>query len=175
MGNKVEVKATYVRNQPIITTIEANLDPNEVIFQREEYAVKAIFPISLLIKATSVYLFEKVILDPMIDPVAEKFNWVEATKKLLKPHQPFNITIHISDNDFISAPINLDHKLLSHIWQYIKETLEILKDERILEQVSKIRITSSSPGEPSIILYQEAKPWRKVSLEEKKTTDIPND
>jgi len=173
MTIEAEIHATYVGNQPLLTILEANLDQEKVAFRRSEIAVKAIFPIDLVITAASIYAFEKLILDPILDPIAEKFNWVKSSRKLLKPHQPFNITVRISDYDFIEAPLEIDHDLVSQIWRLIRQTINICRSEGILNEITRIRITSDSPSEPIVILYQGAQPYRKVIMGEDRTVEIP--
>lgn len=126
MNKDVVVDVSYVGDQPLISVLESNLDLERVSINRNPMAVKAVIPISLVIITTSFYLFEKLILDPVLDPIAKKFNWFEATKKLLRPHQPFNIAVQIEDNDFIVAPLSLDHDSVAKIWQYIRQTIDML-------------------------------------------------
>ena len=172
MTKDVEIEVSYVGDQPLLSVLESNLDLEKVSFRRNQYAVKTVIPITLLLSTAAIYLFEKLILDPVLDPLAEKFNWVEATKKLLKPHQPFTIKVQVNENDFIIAPLKTDHDLVAHIWLYIRKSIDISRSEGIFDEISQIRITSHSPGSPHIILYRGSKPWRLIDLKEKQSIII---
>jgi hypothetical protein len=69
----VQIQATYEGHQPLVSVLEGNLDPEQVVVRRNEYAVKAKVPLDLLVVATELYLLEKLVLDPIIEPIAEKF------------------------------------------------------------------------------------------------------
>ncbi len=169
MNKEVEIEVSYVGDQPLISILESNLDLEKVSFRRNQYAVRSVLPINLILSTTAIYLFEKLVLDPILDPLAEKFNWVEASKKLLKPHQSFNIKIQLNGDDFIIAPLHTDHDLIAHIWHYIRQSIDITRSEGIFDEISQIRITSLSPGNPQIILYRGSKPWRLIDLKEKQS------
>ena len=173
MSKEVEVQATYVGDQPLLSVLEANLDLERVSVRRTEYAVKAIVPIDVIFTSLSLHAFEKLVLDPLLVPIAEKFNWVTATKRLLKPHQPFNITVRIRDASFIEAPIGLDHALLADVWRILRRTIDILRDEALLEDTTLIRITSDRSGSPLVIGYRGARPSVHVLVSEGRTQAIP--
>src|SRR5687767_10432597 len=92
----VEIETKFNGSHPLISVIESNLDYEQVVVKRSEPAIKAIVPLDLLITATALYFFEKIVLDPLIDPIAEKFNWVTRVQKLLKPIQPFDLVVQIN-------------------------------------------------------------------------------
>ena len=140
------------------------MDLENVRVIRNPYAVKAVIPLDILITAASIYLLEKFVLDPLLNPIASKLNWATAVKKLLKPHQPINLTIKIRDRNFIEAPIDLDHELASQIWQIIRNSLLILDREGLLEQSTMIRITSGPSQQPLIIAYKNSRPFWTVDL-----------
>jgi len=173
MTKEVEIEVTYVGDQPLLSILESNVDLDKVSFRRNPLFVKAVFPISLIITTTAFYLFEKFVLDPVLDPLAEKYNWFIATKKHLRPHQPVNIKVQLDGNDFIVASLGLDHESVANVWKYIREALDISRAEGIFDDISQIRITSTSPGNPKVILYQGSKPWRIMNLKEKRSTIIP--
>jgi len=174
MSEQVHIQATYVGDQPLLSILEANIDLEQVSFSRTQMAVKALFPVDLVVTALTLHAFEKLVLDPLLAPIAEKFNWVSAVKRLIKPHQPFNVLVRIGDADFIEAPLDLDHFLLAEVWRILKGTLEILRNESLLDSISLIRITSNSPGRPLVIAYRGARPSLHVLVSEGRTQPISN-
>ena len=172
MPKEVEIGAAYVGDQPLLMTLEGCLDPEKVSVRRTEYAVKAIFPLDLIIKAVSLHAFEKLVLDPLVEPLVEKFNWVAATKKLLRPHQPFNVTVRIRDNSFIEAPLELDHALVGQIWIIIRRAIDILRAEGFEGDTGLLRITSDAPGRPLVIAYSNSRPTWVVDLTQGRTRDV---
>ncbi len=175
MDPEIQIQASYVGDQPLISALEGNLDPQMVRVFRAQHAVKAFIPIEVLIKAATIYALEKLVLEPLLNPIAERLDWVMAVGKFLRPQQPFNITIQIADNDFIEAPIGLDHKLVGGIWAIIGQTLSVLRSEGMLEDVSKIRITSDQRETPLIILYHGSKPFRQLLSSEGRTIPISDE
>ena len=170
----VNIEASYVGNQPLVSIIESNLDLEQVSIKRTEYAVKAIIPLSVVISTTSIHLFEKLVLDPLVEPIAEKFNWVTAVKKYLTPFHPFHLTVQIKGGDFIEAPID-DQEVIGQIWNIIRKTLGILKSENRLDVTSKIRFISSKRYELLIVCYENNRPTRIVELGSGKTKEIPKE
>ncbi len=173
-SHAVNIEASYDGNQPLVSIIESNLDLEQVSIKRTEYAVKAIIPLSLVISTTSLYLLEKLILDPLVEPIAEKFNWVTAVKKYLAPFQSFNLTVQIKGGDFIEAPID-DQEVIAQIWNIIRKTLRILKSENRLGETSKIRFISSIRDELLIVCYENNRPARIVELGSNQTREIPKE
>ena len=51
----VQIEATYVGNQPLVSVLEANLDFDEVVVIRKEYAVKSFIPLELLLTVPEVW------------------------------------------------------------------------------------------------------------------------
>jgi hypothetical protein len=170
----VEIEATYDDRQPLVSIIESNLDLDQVSIKRNEYAVKATIPLEIVITTTSLYLLEKLILDPLIEPIAEKYNWVTAVKKYLTPIQPFDLTIKIKGGDFIEASIT-DHEITAQIWEIIRKTLDILGSENRLDKTSKIRFVSSKQDNLVIVCYENNRPTRIVKLDSSKTVEIPKE
>ena len=171
----VEIQATYDGHQPLLSVLEGNLDLEQVVVRRNEYAVKAIIPLDLLIATTELYLFEKFILDPLIEPIADKFNWAKAVRKFLNPIQSFNLVVQIKGGDFIEAPLGTEHEITAQIWSIIKKSLDILKAEKLLDKISKIRFTPSKDGKLLILCYEQNRPTRFIALDENKTTEIPTE
>src|SRR5688500_443317 len=105
----VEIQTVFNGSHPLLSVMEGNLDYEQVVVTRSELAIKAIVPLDLLIITTELYFFEKLILDPLIDPIVEKFNWVNGVKKLLAPIQPFDLVVQIKGGNFIEAPLDTNH------------------------------------------------------------------
>ena len=171
----VEIETKFSGSHPLISVIESNLDYEQVVVKRSEPAIKAIVPLDLLITATGLYFFEKIVLDPLIDPIAEKFNWVTGVQKLLKPIQPFDLVVQINSGNFIEAPLDTNHEITAQIWIVIKKTLNVLRGEGILDKVSKIRFVPHREKKLLIICYQENRPKRYVLLDQNKSMEIPNE
>lgn len=171
----VEIETKFNGSHPLLSLMEGNLDYEQVVVRRNEPAIKAIVPLDLLITAAELYLFEKLVLDPLIEPIAEKFNWVSGVKKLLKPIQPFDLVVQIKGGNFIEAPLGTEHEITAQIWKIIKRTLDILKTEGILDKVSKIRYVPHPAKKLLIICYQEKRPARYVLLSKSKSIEIPHE
>jgi hypothetical protein len=175
LSQVVEIETKFNGSHPLISLMEGNLDYEQVVVRRNEPAIKTIVPLDLLITTTELYLFEKLVLEPLVEPIAEKFNWVNGVKKLLKPIQPFDLVVQIKGGNFIEAPLETEHEITAQIWNIIKKTLDILKSEGILDKVSKIRFVPHPEKKLLIICYQEKRPTRYVILEENKSIEIPNE
>jgi hypothetical protein len=171
----VEIETKFNGSHPLISVIESNLDFEQVVVKRSEPAIKAIVPLDLLITTAGLYFFEKIVLDPLIDPIAEKFNWVTCVQKLLKPIQPFDLVVQINGGNFIEAPLDTNHEITAQIWIIIKKTLNVLRDEEILDKVSKIRFVPHREKKLLIICYEENRPKRYVLLDQNKSVEIPNE
>jgi len=172
MPKDVEIETTYVGDQPLLMVLEGCLDPEKVSVRRTEYAVKAIIPVELVIKAASIYAFEKLVLDPLLEPLAEKFNWVSATTKLLRPHQPFNVTVKVRESSYVEAPLGLDHVLVSRLWVMTRQAIDILRAEGLEADTGLLRITSDAPGKPLVIAYSGSRPKWVVDLSQGRTREI---
>jgi len=168
----VVIEASFVGRQPLISVIEGACDLDHVEVRRQTYTVKAIIPIQLVITTASFYLFEKFILESLIDPLVDKINWVEAVGKYLKPSQPINVTVNIKGNNIIEISAGLNRDLVSRMWIIIQGTLEILSDENLLEKIAKLRIFTNEDKQIEVLCYKELKPWKKVLLDEKRTVEI---
>ena len=171
----VEVETKFSGSHPLLSVMEANLDYEQVAVKRSEPAIKAIVPLDILITTTGLYLFEKLVLDPLVDPIAEKFNWVTGVSKLLKPIQPFDLVVQINGGNFIEAPLDTNHEITAQIWVIIQKTLNILRDEKILDKVSKIRYVPHRQKKLLIICYEENRPKRYILLDQNKSVEIPKE
>jgi hypothetical protein len=171
----VEIETKFNGSHPLLSVIESNLDYEQVVVKRSEPAIKAIMPLDLLITTAGLYFFEKLVLDPLIDPIADKFNWVTGVQKLLKPIQPFDLVVQIKGGNFIEAPLDTNHEITAQIWIIIKKTLNVLRDEEILARVSKIRFVPHREKKLLIICYEENRPKRYVLLDQNKSVEIPTE
>lgn len=170
--SKVQVKVTNTRNHPLVSVFEGNLDFEEVEVNRTDYAIKALVPLEFFIRAATIYAFEKFILSPLLDPIAEKFDWTKGVRKYLKPFQPFNLVVHLKDDNLvIQAPLNTNHHITEKIWETISITLALLKREKL--NVSTIRFVADSEGKLSIICYYENRPIYIIDIESAIISEIP--
>jgi hypothetical protein len=135
----VKIETNFSGSHPLISIMEGNFDNEQVAVKRSEPTIKAIVPLDLIITTTGLYFFEKLVLDPLVEPIAQKFNWVTGVHKFLKPIQPFDLVVQIKSGNFIEAPLDTNHEITAQIWNIIKKSLDILRDEKILDKVSKIR------------------------------------
>ena len=166
----VEIEATYVGSQPLVSVIEANLDFEEVVVIRHEYAVKTITPLDLLITVPTGFLLTKFVLEPLIGQYAEK--WKQAVQRWLSPIQSFNLTIKLTeDNLLFEAPLESSHNLTSEIWQIIYKTLEILRSENRLHTLAKIRFTPNESGDLLILCYDQTGLTRMVDIDKSESTE----
>jgi len=175
MSIQIQVQASYGHPHlaPLISVFEGNLDFDSVEVRRSEYAVKAFVPLELVINAASIYLLEKLILAPLIDPMAEKFNWAAGVRKYLEPAWPFRLTIHLSEESLvIQADLETQHKITAQIWSIIQRVLAILRDENRLSTINKIQMVPDQGGQPLIMCYSGNRPKYTVELTKKKTLEI---
>lgn len=173
----INIETTYASSQlgSLISVLEGNLDLDHVVVRRSEYAVKAIYPLEIIISATSGYLLKKFVLAPLIDPIAEKFNWVTAVKKYLSPLQPFNLTVTLDAEGLtIEAPLESSHRITAEIWSIINSTLDLLEAENMLNIVSRIRFTPKEQDSLLILCYVDKKPMYVVDIERKKLSAVPS-
>lgn len=157
---------------PIASVFEGCLDFDNVKVKRNEYAVKAFTPISFVITVTGTLLLEKLILEPLINPIAEKFNWVKAVNRYLHPFEPFSLIVKIRDENYIEVNTGTCHKITADIWKILQRVINILREEELLSTISKIRIESQKSKTPLIVCYQDNKPTRIVMLKSGKTRKI---
>lgn len=158
----------------LVSIFEGNLDFDQVEVKRVEYAVKVYIPFDFVITATSTYLLEKFVLAPLIDPIVEKFNWIIAVNKYLKPIQPFRLTVHLTDDNLvIEASLETSHNITAAIWSILKKTLDVLREENRLKGLSKIQFVPDQGNGLLILCYENNKPKYVVNLDKKKTLEIP--
>jgi hypothetical protein len=100
---------------------------------------------------------------------------VNGVKKLLSPVQPFNLVVQIKGGNFIEAPLDTRHEITAQIWNIIRKTLDILKTEKILDKVTKIRFVPNKQNKLMILTYVQNRPTRYVILEQAKTVEIPKE
>jgi hypothetical protein len=165
----VQIEATYVGSQPLVSVLEANLDFDEVVVIRKEYAVKSFIPLELLLTVPTGYLLTKFVLEPLIGPYAEK--WKKAVVRFLNPIQAFDLTINLTDDNLIlEAPLQTSHTITADIWEIVYKSLEVLKKDNLLKHISKIRFAPNESNELFIVCYAGNRPIRMVDLNKGETT-----
>jgi hypothetical protein len=157
---KIQVTATYVgSDQPLLRVFDANVDLDMVIVSRTEYAVKALLPLDLLISAVSGALLRKFILDPLLDPIVEKFDWKKAVERYLKPHQSFRLVIRLINEGLLLQSDEMhDRVITAEIWDTVNKTLEILQNERLEGEVTKVRFSIGKNNKLIICCYKDEQP-----------------
>jgi hypothetical protein len=167
----VQIEATYVGSQPLVSVLEANLDFGEVVVTRHEYAIKAIHPLELLLTITTGFALNEFVLKPLIGPYAEK--WKESVKRWLKPIQPFKLTMKITEFDLIfEAPLGTNHNITAEVWDLVQKTFEILKAESRLHEVARVRFEPDESGKLLILCYDESGPARIVDIDKSESIQI---
>lgn len=170
----IEITATSANKEPIVSVLEGNLDFSEVVVNQQNYAIKALIPLEILITVSSGYLLTKFLLDPMIGPVAEK--WKKTVARHFYPLTPFNLTITVTEENLIyQANLGTKHQLTANIWDTVQQTIDILKTTNRLKSVSKIKFIPGESDELFIFGYENGKPKLFIDLEQDKVTDIPSD
>ena len=165
----VQIEATYFGSQPLVSVLEANLDFDEVVVIRKEYAVKSFIPLELLLTVPTGYLLTKFVLEPLIGPYAEK--WKNAVTRFLNPIQAFDLTINLTDDNLIlEAPLQTSHTITAAIWGIVYKSLEVLKKESLLKDISKIRFAPNESNELFIVCYAGNRPIRMVDINKGETT-----
>jgi|SRR4030095_8555009 hypothetical protein len=168
----IEIEATYVGRQPLVSVLESELDFDEIVVTRHEYAVKSIIPLELLITVPTVFLLNKFVLEPLIGSVAGK--WKKAVARHLSPIQGFYLTIKVTEeNLLIEAPTDTNHEMTAEIWEIVNKTLNIVRKENLIKKMSRIRFMPGKEEKLLIICYIEETPFRTVDLDKERTDDIP--
>lgn len=167
----VQIEATYVGSQPLVSVLEANLDFDEVVVVRKEYTVKSLIPLELLLTVPTGYLLTKFVLEPLVGPYAEK--WKKAVERLLNPIQAFDLTINLTEDGLtLEAPLQTSHKITADIWDVVYKTLDVLKKENLLNKISKIRFAPNESDELLIVCYDGNRPTRMVDIDEGATAAV---
>lgn len=73
----------------------------------------------------------------------------------------------------IEAPLGTNHDITAEIWAVVKSTLDILRDEDKMAEISKIRFVPGGADQLVILCYENGKPRYVVNLDKKETTKIP--
>lgn len=168
----VQIEATYAGSQPLVSVLEANLDFEEVVVIRKEYAVKSLIPLELLLTVPTGYLLTKFVLEPLVGPYAEK--WKKAVERLLHPIQAFDLTINLTEDGLtLEAPLQTSHKITADIWDVVYKTLDVLKKENLLNKISKIRFAPDESDELLIVCYDGNRcPTRTVDVDKGVTAAV---
>ena len=167
----VQIEATYVGRQPLVSVLEANLDFEEVEVIRHEYAIKALRPLELVLTITTAFALNEFVLKPLIGPYAEK--WKEAVHRWLKPIQSFNLTITVTeDNLVVVAPLETNHQIAAEIWQIVYKAIEVLKSENQLRNITKVKFEPDESGQLFILCYDQSGPVRIVDINKSESVEI---
>ena len=83
----VQIKVTSSDRTPIVSVLEGGLDFDEVVVTHDEYAVKALIPLTILITVPTSFLLTKFVLEPLIGPVAKR--WKKAVERYFNPPEIF--------------------------------------------------------------------------------------
>ena len=157
-----------------MSVLESELDFDEIVVTRREYAVKSILPLELLITVPTVFLPNKFVLEPLIGPVAEK--WKKAVSRHLSPIQGFYLTIRVTEeNPLIEAPTDTNHEVSAKIWEIVNRALNIIRKENLLNETSKIRFMPGKKDELLVVCYRDETPFRTVDLDEERTNEVPEE
>lgn len=171
MSTQASVRITTVlgtnAGQKLITAFEANLDPDAVTVHRQELPIRTIHPLEMVITIATGFLLEKLILEPLLNTVLEKFDWKNAVKKYRNPYQPFRLIIKITDEnlEIETSPDLLEQQHIEAIWETINKIILLLKKENLHQRITKIRIISDKPEELLIIGYETTKPLYQLDLD----------
>ncbi len=178
ISKKIKVRAnTVVGNagQPLITAFEANIDPDIVHVNRSEAAIRSISPLEFIVQGVSMFLFTEYVLKPLINPVVEKFNWHSVVDKFRNPHQPLRVIVSLEEDKLnIEIGYELEQEHIKRVWENIHQSLEILKENKLIPGITKIRFDNEDSGKLLVICYQDKKPSHVVNLEEKELLIISN-
>jgi len=153
----INIEIRNAKNQQIASIFESNLDYDFVKVTRVDHAIKILSPLEIIITVLSTTLLEKFIFDPLLNPIAEKFNWVTAVNKYLDPTKPFRLTINITDETlFIEADLETNHEFTAKIWQILNQVLSSINSHR--EKITKVKIICDKKGKLNIICYENSIP-----------------
>jgi hypothetical protein len=169
----IEIKVTSSDRTPIVAVLEGGLDFNEVIVTHDEYAVKALIPLAILITVPTSFLLTKFVLEPLIGPIAER--WKKAVARYFSPVKPFNLTIEITEeNLIIDASVETSHHITAEIWSIVQRAMDVLRMESRLSKTSRVRFLAGESGELLIFSYEQDKPERMIDIEKRQTEKIPD-
>lgn len=157
----------------LLSILESNFDLDVVEVKRNTYAIRAIHPLEVVISSISSTMLQKFVLEPIINPVLEKFDWKKALTKYRNKFEPFAILITLSgDNVQIDSDELLLHKHIENIWIYIHQTIALLKKENLYSQITRIRFVSEKFNELKAVCHASGRPTYWINLDEMKINPI---
>jgi len=169
----IQIKVTSSDRTPIVSVLEGGLDFDEVIVTHDEYAVKALIPLAILITVPTSFLLTKFVLEPLIGPIAER--WKKAVARYFNPIKPFDLTIEITgENLIIDASVETSHHITAEIWSIVQRAMDVLRMESRLSKTSRIRFLTGESGELLIFSHEQDKPERMIDIEKRQTDKIPD-
>jgi len=62
----IQIKVTSSDRSPIVSVLQGGLDFDEVIVTHDQYAVKAVIPLAILITVPTAFLLNKFVLEPWL-------------------------------------------------------------------------------------------------------------
>jgi hypothetical protein len=189
---QIEVSCSNKNDLGVFTSVfESNLDSKSVTIKSNESTAKYFGIVSILITAASPYFLERFLLEPFIEPLAER--WRNIILKYLKYFQPFDLEIRLSEPNLTIKASFIDHEDTINIWNLIFNTLEILKSANQLKDITDVRffqtdnqlkieglkenkpkywiciddhtITEMSEGESDLLIKQFPDEWLKWQME----------
>jgi len=156
------------QKDPLVRVLSESLDNKHVFIEHHAIAIRAL-DLQLVIDATAVYFFEKFVLDPLLDPISER--WSNAVKSLIRP-PAFSLIVRVNGIDKIELPRDVDDAILPMVWRTVHKAVKILEAEKRLDNTSqKVRI-SYEKGKPRAVCYEGNRPTREILLDEGKTKGI---
>jgi hypothetical protein len=169
----VQIKVTSSDRTPIVSVLEGGLDFDEVVVTHDEYAVKALIPLTILITVPTSVLLTKFVLEPLIDPIAER--WKKAVARYFNPTKSFDLTIEITEEQLIiDASVETSHHITAEIWSVVQRAMDVLRTESRLSKTSRIKFVAGESGELLIFSYKQGKPERMIDIEKRRTDKIPD-
>lgn len=153
-----------------LQVFEANYDPDSVSVIRSEAAIRSLL-LNFIIEATTQYAFQELILKPLLQPIATRFDVMKAAQKYLLDNQPFTLVVKIKSGKL--GKIDGDLKGRDHIasvWKNVDTTLAILRDNKLDNVVTRVRLNTDEKGVLLVIAYVEAKPAYLIDIAKRKAT-----
>jgi len=168
----IQVEVTCSDTTPIVSVLQGGLDFDEVTVTHQQYAVKALIPLTILITVPTAFMLNRFVLEPLVGPHAER--WKKAVSRYFSPIKAFDLTIEITEeNLIIDAPIESSHHVTVEIWSIVQKALDVLRRESRLSRTSRVRFVPAESGELLIFSYEQDRAERMIDIDEGTTKDIP--
>lgn len=179
---KIHVTARFAgADQPLLRVFQAGVDLDMVIVEYTPQNVKATTSLCILISAATVLNLKTFILDPLIYPITNKYDWKRAVYRYLVSHRSFSLSIRLENEGLLIELLDMYNPIVTaNIWGTISKTLRILQSEDFIGKVTKISLSSRKVDEVMICCYQNEQPVCLVDIDEGGTifisevTEIPS-